>query len=100
MEKGLKNLNQAYRAACKKQGTYDGSHDDSGIGHSDMDEDEPLPDLPESAAGNAYQPPPPHQHQQHFPVLPQQRMGPSINNLIDQHPSYQTHQAPLYGAQL
>lgn len=37
MEKGLKNLNQAYRSAQKKQGTYE--EGDSGIGHSDLDEE-------------------------------------------------------------
>ena len=76
MEKGLKNLNQAYRSAQKKQGTYDGNHDDSGIGHSDMDEDDRRPDVLESVAENPFQ--------QHYPTVTQQRM-PSINNIID-HP--------------
>ncbi|KAF2659266.1 hypothetical protein K491DRAFT_712786 [Lophiostoma macrostomum CBS 122681] len=76
MEKGLKNLNQAFRSAQKKQGTYDGSHDDSGIGHSDLEEDDRLPDVPETVAEV------PYQQQQHYPVVSQQRM-PSINNIID-----------------
>ncbi|CAO2657440.1 Nn.00g035660.m01.CDS01 [Neocucurbitaria sp. VM-36] len=40
MEKGLKNLTQAYRSAQKKQndGTYH-DHEDSGIGVSDLDEE-------------------------------------------------------------
>ncbi|KAF2192783.1 hypothetical protein K469DRAFT_717377 [Zopfia rhizophila CBS 207.26] len=38
MEKGMKNLQQAYRSAQKKQGTYDG-HDDSGIGCSDPEDE-------------------------------------------------------------
>ncbi|KAF2476241.1 uncharacterized protein BDR25DRAFT_277253 [Lindgomyces ingoldianus] len=38
MEKGLKNLSQAYRSAQKKQGTYD-SQDDSGIGVSDPEDE-------------------------------------------------------------
>ncbi|KAF1973022.1 hypothetical protein BU23DRAFT_141653 [Bimuria novae-zelandiae CBS 107.79] len=39
MEKGLKNLTQAYRQAQRKQGTYDLSNDDSGVGISDLEED-------------------------------------------------------------
>ena len=40
MEKGLKNLTQAYRSAQKKQndGTYH-DHDDSGVGVSDLEEE-------------------------------------------------------------
>ncbi|KAK7189487.1 hypothetical protein DPSP01_001479 [Paraphaeosphaeria sporulosa] len=38
MEKGLKNLTQAYRQAQRKQGTYD-INEDSGVGISDLDED-------------------------------------------------------------
>jgi hypothetical protein len=49
MEKGLKNLNQAYRSAQKKTGTYE--EGDSGIGHSDFDEehDGQMPIIPEVA---------------------------------------------------
>ncbi|KAF2270973.1 hypothetical protein CC78DRAFT_527935 [Lojkania enalia] len=39
MEKGLKNLNQAYRSSQRNKGTYD-SHDDSGVGGiSDLEEE-------------------------------------------------------------
>jgi hypothetical protein len=38
MEKGLMNLNQAYRAAQKKQNVYD-DHTDSGIGMTDHDDE-------------------------------------------------------------
>jgi hypothetical protein len=77
MEKGLKNLNHAYRSAQKKQGTYEEDHMDSGIGHSDLDEEheERLPsvtlsDIPETP----------------FPYQPtysaaQQRV-PSIQNML------------------
>lgn len=72
MEKGLKTLNTAAR---KKQGTYDEEHGDSGIGHSDLDEEQDdrmpstLSDIPESS----------------FPYHPysatQQRV-PSIRNML------------------
>jgi hypothetical protein len=41
MEKGLKNLTQAYRSAQKKleNGTYH-DHDDSGVGVSDLEEEQ------------------------------------------------------------
>jgi len=50
MEKGLKNLNQAYRASQRRQGTYEGN-DDSGFGHSDPEEDpeNPSPVLTEAS---------------------------------------------------
>jgi hypothetical protein len=46
MEKGLKNLTQAYRSAQKKQndGTYH-DHEDSGIGISDLDEESSPADM-------------------------------------------------------
>jgi hypothetical protein len=60
MEKGLKNLNQAFRSAQKKQGT--GNNEDSGYGISDLDEDDhstpidAVPDIPGSAATSAQHP--------------------------------------------
>jgi hypothetical protein len=84
MEKGLKNLNQAWRSAQKKQGTYEDGHMDSGIGHSDLDEEtERLPsatlsDIPE----NAFSYPP------SYPTT-QQRM-PSIQNML-QHTGPNSH---------
>jgi hypothetical protein len=53
MEKGLKNLNQAYRSSQKKQGTYDDQNEDSGIGFltdEDLDDHTHLPDVPEASA--------------------------------------------------
>jgi hypothetical protein len=86
MEKGLKNLTQAFRSAQKKQndGTYH-DHEDSGIGISDLDEEsspaDMLPSVPEahySAYTNVY----PSQ---------QQRVS-SIQSLMN--PAY--HHAPQY----
>jgi len=57
MEKGLKNLNQAYRSSQKKQGTYEDHNDDSGIGFltdEDLDDSTHLPDVAEASA---YTPP-------------------------------------------
>jgi hypothetical protein len=54
MEKGLKNLNQAYRSKQKKQGTYEDQNEDSGIGFlTDEDSDDriQLPDVPEAPNG-------------------------------------------------
>jgi hypothetical protein len=53
MEKGLKNLNQAYRSSQKKQGTYE-DHNDSGIGFltdEDSDDRNQLADVPEAPNG-------------------------------------------------
>lgn len=90
MEKGLKNLNQAYRAAQKKQGTEDG---DSGISCSDLDEEHghhehehrrmpsaTLSDIPE-VAYQQYQPNNYHQ--------PSHQRVPSIQNMLQ-------HVAPPY----
>jgi hypothetical protein len=74
MEKGMKNLNQAYRSAQKKNGTYEDSHGDSGIGHSDLDEeDDRLPNIPEGFS----------QYPQEY--SPQQRV-PSIQSMLHQYP--------------
>lgn len=74
MEKGLKNLNQAYRSAQKKSSSY---CDDSGIGHSspDLDDehDDRMAELPESFT--SYQP----------AAYTQQRV-PSIQNMLAQYP--------------
>jgi hypothetical protein len=93
MEKGLKNLTQAFRSAQKKQndGTYH-DHEDSGIGISDLDEEsspaDMLSSVPEahySAYTNVY----PTQQQQQ-----QQRVS-SIQSLMNpayHHPSqYMAH---------
>lgn len=93
MEKGLKNLNQAYRAAQKKQGTYDEDHGDSGISCSDLDEEHgrhehehrrmpsaTLSDIPETAY-QQYQPSSYHQ--------PTHQRVPSIQNMLQ-------HVAPPY----
>ncbi|KAF2691944.1 hypothetical protein K458DRAFT_285252 [Lentithecium fluviatile CBS 122367] len=87
MEKGLKNLNQAYRSAQKKQGT--GSHEDSGIGISDLDEDDrSTPIDPVDPAS--------YSHYQTYPT--QQQRVPSIQSILQHQPAmqvpnaYQTHQ--------
>lgn len=86
MEKGLKNLNQAYRSAQKKQGTYDGQHDDSGVAISDLDEenDDRLPDVPEASVQLDYS-------------FPMQARVPSIQSMLVTYPSQtfqQQHQPP------
>lgn len=90
MEKGLKNLAQAYRSAQKKQGTYTDSHDDSGIGISDLEEesDDRHPELPDvQEAGYPYSHyPTTQQQQQHH----QQRV-PSIQALLGQYPGPGAH---------
>lgn len=72
MEKGLKNLAQACRSAQKKQGTYE--EGDSGVGHSDMDEeqDEHMPGIPESTMS--------------YQGYPNQQRVPSIQNMLQQYP--------------
>lgn len=97
MEKGLKNLNQAHRAAQKKQGTYDEDHGDSGISCSDLDEEHgalheqhehrrmpsaTLSDIPE-VAYQQYQP-------SHYQRSAHQRV-PSIQNMLQ-------HVAPPYSS--
>ena len=91
MEKGLKNLAQACRSAQKKQGTYTDSHDDSGIGISDLEEESDdrhpeLPDVQEAVFqyhGYPTAQPHPHPHQQ-------QRV-PSIQALLGQYPGPGAH---------
>ncbi|KAF1833816.1 hypothetical protein BDW02DRAFT_361206 [Decorospora gaudefroyi] len=88
MEKGLKNLNQAYRSAQKKleNGTYH-DHEDSGIGISDLEEEQEdhhvdmptMPTLPEN----------------HYATYPggypsQQQRVPSIQSML--HPMQHQHQ--------
>lgn len=81
MEKGFKNLNQACRAAQKKQGTYyDEDHMDSGIGQSDLDEEAgdrlpsvTLSDIPETTY--------PYQQTYSTTQVQQQRV-PSIQNML------------------
>lgn len=87
MEKGLKNLTQAYRSAQKKQndGTYH-DHEDSGIGISDLDEESSPADMLPGVSDA------------HFPYgggypMQQQRV-PSIQSMI--HPPY--HQPSQYMA--
>jgi hypothetical protein len=87
MEKGLKNLNQAYRSAQKKQndGTYH-DHEDSGIGISDLDEDSSPADMLPASMSEA-----------HFATYPggyQQQRVPSIQSMIHpQHPQYHNQPA-------
>lgn len=90
MEKGLKNLNQAYRSSQRKQGTYDGSHDDSGIGISDLDEesDDRTGELPENVDHFAQYP-----HGYH----PQQQRVPSIQSIL--HPQQMSYTPHQYGPQ-
>ena len=92
MEKGLKNLAQAYRSAQKKQndGIYH-DHDDSGVGISDLDEEseDHHSDIPSAS-------------EPHFPSFsggfaPHQRV-PSIQSMLlpmQHHPmQYATHHMP------
>lgn len=84
MEKGIKNLTQAYRSAQKKQndGTYH-DHDDSGIGISDLDEESSPADMP-------------HVSEAHFPqypvAYPSQPRVPSIQSML--HPTMGIHHQP------
>jgi len=73
MEESLKNLNQAGRAVQRKAGTYD-NHEESGIGISDLDEEDITEDL-EASPLLAY------------PQNP--RRGPSIPSLLREPYSYQ-----------
>jgi len=91
MEKGLKNLNQAYRSAQKKQGT--GSHEDSGIGISDLDEDDrstPI-DGPVDPMPTGF----PSYHHTYPTHATQQQRVPSIQSILQHQPNmqatYQTH---------
>lgn len=89
----MKNLNQAYRASQKRNsGTYDSDHMDSGIGHSDLDEEREgrmpsatLSDIPESTY-SPYQATYSAQHAQHA----QQRV-PSIQNMLQQYSGSNPH---------
>jgi hypothetical protein len=56
MEKGLKNLNQAYRSSQKKQGTYEDQNEDSGIGFLTDEESDDRIHLPEVPEASAYTP--------------------------------------------
>ena len=90
MEKGLKNLTQAFRSAQKKleNGTYH-DHEDSGVGISDLEEEQEdhhvdmpaMPTLPES---HYYSGGYPSQQQQ------QQQRVPSIQSML--HPMQHQHQ--------
>jgi hypothetical protein len=95
MEKGLKNLTQAFRSAQKKleNGTYH-DHEDSGIGISDLEEEQEdhrvemptMPTLPEAHYySNGY----PSQQQQQ---QQQQQRVPSIQSML--HPMQHQHQHP------
>ncbi|KAF2751702.1 hypothetical protein M011DRAFT_393302 [Sporormia fimetaria CBS 119925] len=77
MEKGLKNLNQAYRSAQKKQGTYE-EGGDSGIGHSDLDEESER--MPSANPSDVSAPMQQYGYPHAYP-MPQQRM-PSIQNML------------------
>lgn len=98
MEKGLKNLNQAYRSAQKKQGTgtYDEDHGDSGIGHSDVDE-EHEERVPSSAlsdmADTGYQFRSSYAQRQHQRV-------PSIQNMLQHQPAGPAYSFQAQGASL
>ena len=97
MEKGLKNLTQAYRSAQKKleNGTYH-DHEDSGVGINDLEEWEEDPHnggiLTESCP--SYPSYPSYSHFMLQPTqLPQQRI-PSIQSMLQpmQHPQQQATQ--------
>lgn len=80
MEKGLKNLMQAYRQAQRKQGTYE-INGDSGVGISDLDEDpneNPSPVLTDASN----QMPMSYQHTAGY----QQTRVPSIHSILQHHP--------------
>ncbi|ORY08722.1 hypothetical protein BCR34DRAFT_389689 [Clohesyomyces aquaticus] len=84
MEKGLKNLSQAYRSAQKKIGTYNDGPDDSGIGISDPEDstDERHHDMDNIPEG-------PVQYPASNASSGQPRV-PSIQSML-QYPSYQHH---------
>jgi hypothetical protein len=89
MEKGLKNLTQAYRQAQRKQGTYEVNHEDSGVGISDLEEDpneDPSPVLADSS--NQL----PLVYQQ--PTAYQQTRVPSIHSIL-QHPQSMMQQQTM-----
>jgi hypothetical protein len=86
MEKGLKNLTQAYRQAQRKQGTYEVNHEDSGVGVSDLEEDpneHPSPVLTDSSnqLPLVYQQPTTYHRQTRVP---------SIHSIL-QHPQHPQH---------
>jgi hypothetical protein len=87
MEKGLKNLNQAYRSAQKKHGGTYPDHEDSGIGISDFDEESsPADMLSADMSEPQFSTYPGGYHSQH-------QRKPSIQSMIHpQHPQY--HQQP------
>jgi hypothetical protein len=83
MEKGLKNLTQAYRQAQRKQGTYE-INEDSGVGISDLEEDlneNPSPVLTDASSQipMTYQPISGYQPTQPTRV-------PSIHSILQHHP--------------
>ncbi|KAF2440702.1 hypothetical protein P171DRAFT_106378 [Karstenula rhodostoma CBS 690.94] len=89
MEKGLKNLTQASRQAQRKQGTYEISHDDSGVGVSDLEEEpneNPSPVLTDTSNHL----PMVYHHQQPTTFHHQHTRVPSIHSIL-QHPQHPQH---------
>ncbi|KAI0576258.1 Myb-DNA-bind-6 multi-domain protein [Pyrenophora tritici-repentis] len=111
MEKGLKNLTQAYRSAQKKleNGTYH-DHDDSGVGVSDLEEEQEdhhvdmssmssMPAIPE-AHYTTYPSYPTHSHQPRVPSIqsmlhPMQHPHPMQQSLQQQPMQQSMQQQPL-----
>ncbi|KNG47297.1 chromatin binding protein [Stemphylium lycopersici] len=86
MEKGLKNLTQAYRSAQRKldNGTYD-HHEDSGIGISDLEEEQE-----DHHADMSHMSTIPESHYSAYQSYPQQQQRvPSIQSML--HPMQQQH---------
>lgn len=89
MEKGLKNLTQAYRQAQRKQGTYEINHDDSGVGISDLDEDPNENPSPVLTDASNHLPMVYQQQQQPTTYQHHQNRVPSIHSIL-QHPPHLT----------
>ena len=91
MEKGLKNLTQAYRSAQRKQndGTYH-DHEDSGIGISDLDEESEDHHVDMPIVSDAHYP----TYAGGYPL--QQQRVPSIQSMLHpvQHPMQHPMQYP------
>jgi hypothetical protein len=93
MEKGLKNLTQAYRSAQKKleNGTYH-DHEDSGVGVSDLEEEQEdhVVDLQQHMSTI------PETHYTGYPPYPmhQQRV-PSIQSMLQPMQQHQHQQLPM-----
>jgi hypothetical protein len=86
MEKGIKNLTQAARS--KKKGT--GHHEDSGIGISDLDEDDRSTPIDGSVDPTSFA------YQHPYPTHHQHQRVPSIQSILQtqptmHHAAYQTH---------